>query len=666
MNPRNAHRLATFAIATVLTTALVMASGPAAAASSRAPDGTVTIANTLPRWLPRAEPSTARMAAPESLNIRVYLAPNGGLAALQAKAAALSDPSSADFRKWLSTADYAAQFAPSQAAVDAISEYLTSAGLAVTGVEAAHRYVAASGSIDQLNQAFGVTLGSYSHDGQTVTAPSTAVTLPAAVGASVLTVTGLDTTVTTFEHDHLTADEPADVVPPAGFVNARPCNIDFGTVLAKFQADYKTPLPKFKGKYLPYAPCGYTGPQLRAAYEGGTELSGTGATVGITDAYRWQNIASDANTYAENHGDGSYVPGQLTESLPDSYNGEDACDPSGWSGEETLDVEAVHAMAPTANIRYYASASCYDSDFLDTLARVVDENVVQVVSNSWSDVEQAESGDSVAAYEQVILQGAVQGISFLWSSGDNGDELAKTGVKQVDYPASDPYATAVGGTATEISSGKIISQTGWGTQKYSLSADGKSWVPLGFLYGAGGGYSALFNQPSYQNGVVPASAPAGRAVPDVAMDADPSTGMLIGQTQTFPDGVHYGEYRIGGTSLASPLFAGMLALTIQQVGTGLGLLNPVLYKTKRIFTDVKQTPSQLGVVRADYANGIDPADGILYSVRTFGQDSSLALRTGWDPVTGLGVPNGSYLAALAAPSLAAAPAGSPEIGAPQR
>jgi subtilase family serine protease len=298
---------------------------------------------------------------------------------------------------------------------------------------------------------------------------------------------------------------------------------------------------------------------------------------------------------------------------------------------------------------------------------VVNENTVQVVSNSWSDVERAKTGDSIAAYEQIFLQGAVQGISFLFSSGDNGDELANTGVKQVDYPASDPYVTAIGGTSTEITAGLITSESGWGTQKYSLSADGKSWVANGFLYGAGGGYSSLFNRPGYQNGVVPASAPAGRAVPDVAMDADPNTGMLIGQTQTFPDGVRYGEYRIGGTSLASPLFAGMAALTIQAVGGNrVGLLNPLLYKAKRVFTDVKQTPSQLGVVRADYANGIDPADGILYSVRTFGQDSSLAAKPGWDPVTGLGVPNGSYLAALGGPSPAATGAGSTEVGAPER
>ena len=69
----------------------------------------------------------------------------------------------------------------------------------------------------------------------------------------------------------------------------------------------------------------------------------------------------------------------MTENLPGSYTHQDECDPSGWSGEETLDVEAVHAMAPAANIRYYAASSCFDDDFLDALTRVVDENKAQLV-----------------------------------------------------------------------------------------------------------------------------------------------------------------------------------------------------------------------------------------------------------------------------------------------
>ncbi len=411
-------------------------------------------------------------------------------------------------------------------------------------------------------------------------------------------------------------------------------------------ATYGAPLPKFEGAYLPYAPCGYTGPSFRAAYEGDTALDGSGTTVAITDAYAWQLIAQDAEQYATQHGDGSYAPGQLTQDLPARFTHRQACDPTGWSGEETLDVEAVHAMAPAANIRYYASSSCFDDDFQQTLARVVDEDVAQVVTNSWSDVEENESGPSIASYEQVFLQGAMQGISFLFSSGDSGDEVARTGLRQADYPASDPYATAVGGTSTAIANGRLLGQTAWGTHNYSRSADGRSWVGSGFLYGSGGGFSALFNRPDYQQAKVPASSPAGRAVPDISMDGDPNTGMLIGQTQTFPEGTHYGEYRIGGTSLSSPLLAGMTALAAQHAkgGRGFGLLNPALYRSTGLIADVLPggMPDR-GVVRVNNNNGVDNKDGISYYVRTFDEDSSLVTTKGWDDTTGLGVPKPGFL-----------------------
>jgi subtilase family serine protease len=132
------------------------------------------------------------------------------------------------------------------------------------------------------------------------------------------------------------------------------------------------------------------------------------------------------------------------------------------------------------------------------------------------------------------------------------------------------------------------------------------------------------------------------------MDADPTTGMLVGQTQTFPDGVYYDQYRIGGTSLASPLFAGMTALAFQHAGGGVGLLNPTIYANAStgVFTDVAGTPVDAGNVRADFVNGVNDSDGIVYSVRTFNQDSSLTTGPGWDDVTGLGSPNSGWLTAV--------------------
>ena len=650
-NRRKRTQLVAAGAAILLPAALLLT----AQTANAAPSTLVKVNGTLPRWVsPSATQRNAheRVANPDAqhsrqLDIRVYLAPKGGQQALVAHVNALSDPTSADYGQFMSTQAFRAAYEPTASTVQNVQRYLRSNGIAVTGVEPNRRYLIARGSVESLNHAFHVTLRQLRHGKQDVIAPTTAAALPASIASQVLTVSGLDTTTVKMTHR-----KSSKVTPPAGFANARPCNLNYGTVKARYQADYTTPLPKFRGEVLPYAVCGYTGPQLRATYEGNTTLTGKGATVAIVDAYRWQRIASDANRYAEAHGDGSYVPGQLTENLPAFYTHQKLCGPSGWSGEETLDVEAVHAMAPDANIRYYAAKSCFDNDFVDTLARVVDENTASVVSNSWGDTEANTTADSVIAYSQVVLQGAAQGISFLFSSGDNGDEVSNTGLKQADFPASLPYVTAVGGTSTGIGAGgKRLFDAGWGTQKYSLSADGKSWTPVGYLYGAGGGYSSLFNRPAYQNGVVPATAQPGRAVPDIAMDADPTTGMLVGQTQTFPTGVRYGEYRIGGTSLASPLLAGMTALASQSSNGGrFGQLNPQLYAAKGIADDVKKTPRRLGNVRVDYVNGVDATGGLTYSVRTFGQDSSLLVTKGWDAVTGIGVPNTSYFTKLAAPN----------------
>jgi subtilase family serine protease len=175
--------------------------------------------------------------------------------------------------------------------------------------------------------------------------------------------------------------------------------------------------------------------------------------------------------------------------------------------------------------------------------------------------------------------------------------------------------------------------------------------PPAFLYGGGGGTSRLFTQPSYQKRVVPASIAgyfgkgAHRAVPDVAMLADPNTGFLVGQSQTFPDrSVRYSEYRIGGTSLSCPLFAGVTAVSNQLHGGALGFLNPKLYSLAgtSAFRDVDHGRTVTdGVVRVDYVNRVDGKNGLSTSLRTLSQTGTIYTRKGYDDVTGVGSPNGA-------------------------
>ncbi|MGI8577974.1 MAG: S53 family peptidase [Nocardioidaceae bacterium] len=602
-----------------------------------------------PTWATSANGVGAAKAA-TPIQARVYLAARGGEARLNAAVAAVSTPGSPQYRHFLTPAQYRAQYEPTSTTVAAVKSWLSGAGMTVTGVGPDNRYVAASGQVADAQAAFGVSIRLYRHNGKVEQAPTANVTVPSGLSAQVLGVTGLDTP------QAIRPVSTNNAPPPAGFRNARPCSAYFGQLVATRQANNRTPLPKFHGVHRFYAVCGYTPSQFRGAYGvTGSGLSGAGATVAIVDAYAAPTIRRDANQYARTHGDPGFAPGQFTQSMPGQHfrlGGQ--CGPSGWYGEETLDVEATHAIATGANVRYYASRSCFDTDFLDTLGRVVDENQASIVSNSWGEPSADETSNLIRAYEQVFKQGAMQGIGFMFSSGDSGDDVKSTGLKQTDYPTSDPYVTSVGGTSAAINKdNSMYFQTGWGTNKYSLSADGKSWVPIAsnpFLYGAGGGFSNLFNRPVYQHGVVPDSSPAGRAVPDIAMDADPTTGMLVGETQTFPEGRHYGEYRIGGTSLASPLMAGMQALAAQKAGGRLGFANPRIYALARHgsagFTDINRTNDVRANVRPDYVNGLDPSAGIVYSIRTFSDDASLQTVAGWDDVTGVGTPNARYFKAV--------------------
>ena len=620
--------------------AVVAASGVATATG--ASNGAVELRGSAPAWTAHAAVRPAKASG--HVSVRVYLAPRGGLTALRGAAAAVATPGSATYRHFLTPAQYRATYEPTQAAVASVSSWLRSSGLRVTGVEASHRYVSAGGSVAAAERAFGRKLNIYRHAGKLVRGPAGDARVPAAVAGSVLGVTGLSTP---------TVSRSQIGPPPAGFRNARPCSQTYGTIKAKFQADGKTPLPKFKGKIRDYAVCGYTPQQYRGAYGvAATGLTGKGVSIGIVDAFAAGTILKDANTYSRRHGDRPFGKGQFSQSLPSSFalHPNECQTPADWAGEETLDVEAAHGLARKANVIYYGAKSCLNQDLEAALARVDDQNKVSVVSNSYGGPMSGESSGDIAAEEQVVLQGEMQGITFLFSSGDNGDWQAIEGFKDTDYPASDPFVTAVGGTSTAIGHrNHLLWQTGWGTEKFNLSDNGKGWVPSAanpFLYGAGGGFSSVFPRPGYQKGVVHGG--TGRAYPDVALDADPTTGMLVGETQIFPTGTRYGEYRIGGTSLASPLMAGIVADAAQHAKSRLGFLNIAIYKmAKAHFGAFEDVGSIAGAnVRPDFANGLNKADGLLYSIRTFDQDSSLTTGPGWDDVTGVGTPNSVFLTAF--------------------
>jgi subtilase family serine protease len=148
----------------------------------------------------------------------------------------------------------------------------------------------------------------------------------------------------------------------------------------------------------------------------------------------------------------------------------------------------------------------------------------------------------------------------------------------------------------------------------------------------------------FQGCLFTAQGRTGRAVPDVGALADPNAGYIVGQTQTFPDGsVKYSEYRLGGTSLASPIFAGIMALADQAKGTPHGFANPLFYAHSGAFTDVTSPASTVAVVRTNYVNGVDATAGRTYRLRTANKTLSLVTTPGWDDVTGMGTPTAALL-----------------------
>ena len=638
----------------VLTCAAMLGATSAVGASGRS-----YLDGTKPSWTAKA-PKAGNVSALQQVSAKVWLAPRNA-AQLTALAKAVSNPNSAQFGQFISQAQYAAQYAPSASQVAAVKQWLTGAGLTVTATGPDNHYLAVTGSADAINSAFGTTLAKYTINGKQYQAPSTTLSVPAALAGNVQSVSGL----TQFGH----MVKPSDLGAPAAFVNSIECSSFYGQRLASDK-------PQFQGHTLPYAPCGYTPSQLRGAYgvnvPGRDSELGRGSTIAITDAFDASVLQQDANTYSQLHGDKKFAPNQFQDrSVPEGASSDpnpiEACGGNGWYGEQTLDIEAAHAMAPGANVLYYGAASCYDDDLLAQLAQVVTDNDASIVTNSWGEPTFVNIPDIgctpcatidnslVDAYESVFIQGAVQGIGFYFSSGDNGDELDAWGVKHPDWPEEDPWVTSVGGTSLAVNAANQRQfETGWGTARWGLS--GNSWVlQVPFLYGAGGGYTVLegygvtFDRPWYQNGVVPANT-AGRAVPDIGAVGDPTTGMLVGETQDFslptrfgPAGVHYGEYRIGGTSLSSPLMAGMQA--VAQGHKRIGFANPLIYSLANggVYYDV--TPQgDAGNVRSDFVNGQNADNGLRYTVRTFNQDSSLTTGPGWDDVTGVGSPTSRYFA----------------------
>jgi len=506
-----------------------------------------------------------------------------------------------------------------------------------------NHYISVEGTLAQAQAAFGAQFGIYAVNGRSLRSPMSDLSIPSELAATVKSVVGLDQSYQ-FVQSYRRLDTNAP--PSAGFRNSPPLSAFWAELLSQYS--FPTGFTDVALPKVPWVVKGHTPDQIKGAYGlSSSGLDGSGQTVAIIDAYASPTILRDVNQWSVNRGLPTMNASQLVQVVaPGTYKRPDnpQQDPSGWYGEETLDVEAVHGMAPGAKI-VYVGAPNNRQDLDAALNHVVDRHLAQIVTNSYgfSTTELLPPG-FVKPVEDTLIQAVIEGIGVYFSSGDNGDESSTFGFPTTDWPASSPWVTAVGGTALGVDAANHRAiETGWGTSDYSCNSGTLVCTRTGWLYGAGGGISAVFGVPFYQQGL----GLTGRGVPDVAALADPQTGLLVGQTQTFPDGAHYDEYRIGGTSLASPIFAGIMALADQAAGHPHGFANPTFYANKTAFYDVKSVKT--AVARRNYINGIDISAGTADKLRTFDDYSgspSQSTHTGWDNVTGLGSPGATFLSAI--------------------
>jgi len=636
---------------------------------------------------------------------------------------AVSEPSSSEYRDFLTARKWERRFAPRRSAVAEVSEWLRSQGITVTAVTPDRMTIEAEGSAAAVEQAFGAKLGQYRRGAAEVRLASGSLTVPSSIAPLISGIIGVNQQLAT--HDSLTGEEAAgagplafpkasalatpavessgagSISPPVGFKNAPPCSGYYGEKRVGAQTPFGDGFPN----PLTWAPCGYTPAQLQGAYNvagpiaGG--IDGAGVTVAIVDAYAEPTLLSDAEQYGRNNQPEAVLnSGQFTELLSPTFNEEEVCAASSWGEEQSLDIESVHAMAPGAHILYVGAENCFDVALFGAVQKVVDGHLASVITDSWGDTggDIFDAASEREAFDNVLLMAGGTGIGVQFSAGDEGSEFTTLGMNVPDYPAVSPYATAVGGTSLQVSKNDTRDgETGWSTSKsyycsqlleeVELPGCGahqrNEWIPPApgaYDYGGGGGTSYEYEEPNYQLGVVPAALTArnskitgiaNRVEPDISMDADPSTGMKIGQTQEFANGTYYGEYRLGGTSLASPLMGGLLADADQAAGGPLGFVNPLLYKiaaesgspllTENAIYDVLAAGKQ-AVERNDYL-APEAEEGVYTTARVLGyegpeeycsgteecetQNVELHATPGFDSMTGIGSPGPEFLRFMA-------------------
>ena len=466
-------------------------------------------------------------------------------------------------RQYLSRAQLSESYGADPADLATIESFANDSGLTVAAIAPAQRTIRLVGTLGNLAKAFNVQFSIYSSTRGSYRGYTGAAQVPAALADVVKGVFGLDNKPQARYHLRKAARAGA---PQA----------------AKAQS---------------YAPN-----EVASLYNFPAGLDGQGQCIGIIE-FGGGFRMSDLNTYFQSLG--IATPNIVSVSVGSAVNAP-VLGPNSPDDEVMLDVEVVGAVAPGAQIVVYFAPNT-TLGWLRAINTAIHDSYhnPSVISISWGGPENSWGGAALEAMNYEFQVAGALGITICTSAGDQGFTDGVPGSKaHVDFPASSPYVLACGGTRLESTACKISAESVWNDSPSSAT---------------GGGVSEVFGVPSYQSdaNVPPSVNPphlTGRGVPDVAGDADPNTGYRIR--------VDGQDVVIGGTSAVAPLWAALLALICEKIGTPVGFVNTLLYSQGAAgggFNDIVKGNNGKGGYEAG---------------------------PGWDACTGLGTPDGTTLSDL--------------------
>jgi len=430
---------------------------------------------------------------------------------LQTLLAAQNNPNSPQYHHYITPAEFTYRFGADQQQVNSVQAYLRSQGLSISTISPSHIFVDAAGSVKSVEQAFHIALADYAIGGQLFYAPLNEPSVPAALAGTVASIDGLDN-------------------------------------VAQYRPHYLSAVGGKLRSHSGGAKGGYTPDQLRTAYDiaplTSNGYTGSGQVMAILEMDGYQ--VSDIDKYFAYYNLGTpHYSNVLVDGVSNKL-GADAV-------EDDLDMEVAAAIAPGATQMIYITLNT-SVGVIDGYSRIVSDNLAKVVSTSWGLCEDQVGNREISILNTIFEQAAAQGQAVFAATGDNGAYGCGDTELAVESPADNPYVVGVGGTTLHLgANGSYGSESAWSCPRCIVLG------PLGS--GSGGGISAVFPRPAYRTG--PGHFYDNRTVPDVSANADPFSGYSIYCTVLIAGCSKSGWRVIGGTSAATPLWAG-IAVDINQ------------------------------------------------------------------------------------------------------